>query len=198
MKILMFGGFLGSGKTSVINLIMESLLSQGTVAIIENEIGELGIDQDQLEDPQVTIKPLFGGCVCCEISGSLVGAIEEISDQVDPDFIIIELTGLATLDNMREVFREYSQLEAEVYTISVVDAGRIDQLLIMMEDFIGRQVGGADLILVNKIDIRPLTQDTREELQDLSPDGQILEIAATQADPQDLASKLKDLLEGGK
>ena len=65
------------------------------MAIIENEIGEAGVDDKLLSDGGFQVRPLFGGCVCCQITGDLVTAVEEIRKDLDPDWLIVEMTGLA-------------------------------------------------------------------------------------------------------
>ena len=106
MKLLIFGGFLGSGKTTIIRKVLEGLVSIGqTAAVIENEIGEIGIDDQVLSDAEVSVTPLFGGCACCQISGSLIRAIERIEFELNPDWLIIELSGLAMVGNLKNLFR---------------------------------------------------------------------------------------------
>ena len=165
MKILLFGGFLGSGKTTIIRAFIDAVLAgeMGTVAIIENEIGEVGVDDVLLREGSVKITPLFGGCVCCEITGNLIVAVDEIYKQVDPGWLIIELTGVAELLNVKELLEKYSRIGLEIATIAVVDGSRWARLQII-GDFIRNQVMGCDLIILNKADLCTDTEPVVDSL----------------------------------
>lgn len=82
MKILILGGFLGSGKTSVLQQLAEYLVSREKeyhseikVAIVENEIGAIGIDDKVLKKAGFIVNNLFSGCACCSLTGELVASI---------------------------------------------------------------------------------------------------------------------------
>ena len=156
MKILLFGGFLGSGKTTIIRAFIDAIVAGelGTIAIIENEIGEVGVDDVLLREGSVEIKPLFGGCVCCEITGSLVFAVDEIYRRVSPDWLIIELTGVAELSNVKELLGSFTKIPLEITGISVVDGSRWERLQ-KIGQFIKDQIINCDLVVINKTDICP-------------------------------------------
>ena len=101
MKMLLLGGFLGSGKTAVLNRVIRAVSQMGgTSAVIENEIGQIGVDDALVRETGIRVTPLFGGCVCCEISGDLVRAVGQIADEVNPDWLVVEMTGLALLTDV--------------------------------------------------------------------------------------------------
>ena len=155
MKILLFGGFLGSGKTTIIRSLIDTIRKQnlGSIAVIENEIGEIGIDDTLLREGTVLVKPLFGGCVCCEITGSLLYAVEEIERTLSPAWLIIEMTGVAELKNISEILRQYKKTGPLPMAISVVDGSRWDRLSAVLGDFIRAQLSGCDVAIVNKADL---------------------------------------------
>lgn len=153
MQILLFGGFLGSGKTTVINRLLRGMTAEGhTAAVVENELGDVGIDDALVSQTGVQVTPLFGGCVCCQITGDLLTAVEKIEEQVNPDFLVVEMTGLAMMDSIRDVFVRYGRPGMVLHTISVVDMARWPKLLRAMEPLVRRQLAGAELVLVNKVD----------------------------------------------
>ena len=79
MNILLTGGFFGSGKTTVLSKITALLLSRGLrICIIENEIGQNSIDDLLLKTGSVEISTITGGCICCQISGSLIEALRKM------------------------------------------------------------------------------------------------------------------------
>ena len=197
MKILLFGGFLGSGKTTIIRAFIDGIIKEGLgdIAIIENEIGEVGVDDIILRDGSVQMTPLFGGCVCCEITGSLIGAVEEIYDQITPDWLIIELTGVAELANVKEVLLDYTTVDIEIAAIAVVDGSRWSRLQII-GDFIHDQIMDSDLIILNKADI--CTDDTdliADGLEELTGVHEILLMSADRDRIADSVGVLKTLFD---
>lgn len=130
MNILLFGGFLGAGKTSLIlqaaRFIVEN--KKGTVAVIENEIGETGIDDKVLAAAGLVVRGIFAGCVCCQITGDLINAVNEIYASIRPDWLVIEATGLAVPARIVELIRQYCRCYDSLKTIIVVDACRWEEL----------------------------------------------------------------------
>ena len=91
MKLIILGGFLGSGKTSVlIPLAKEMIEAEGgadgstKVAIIENEIGQVGIDTAFTDDTGLYTTELFNGRVCCSIAGSLMDSLAQMEEKMHP------------------------------------------------------------------------------------------------------------------
>ena len=168
MRILLVGGFLGSGKTTLIKKLIHGIVAGGnTVAIIENEIGEVGIDDAVLGDADVSITPLFGGCVCCQITGDLVIAAKKIEDEVNPSWLIVELTGVAFMSGMIEVFENYGQRN-DIRALGVVDASRWEVMKRAMGDLFKYQLESANMVLLNKADIKTPDSATLQEIRDIS------------------------------
>jgi G3E family GTPase len=155
MRILLFGGFLGSGKTSVILQIARQITEtrKETVAIIENEIGEAGIDDQLLVGSGLVVRPLFGGCVCCQITSDLITAINEIAQTINPDWLVVEMTGLAVPGNVVKQIRQYDANRSAYKTVVIVDAERWPELKEVLEPLVVSQVKESDLVIINKIDI---------------------------------------------
>ena len=191
MKILLFGGFLGSGKTTIIRAFIDAIVAGelGTIAIIENEIGEVGVDDTLLKEGSLEVKPLFGGCVCCEISGSLVVAVGEIHQQVNPDWLIIELTGVAELSNVKEVLSDYSVIELDTAAIAVVDGSRWHRLQII-GDFMRDQIMGCDMIIVNKLDLLTDDMDPEAIADDLMELTEVEDVVFMSADQDRTADSI--------
>ena len=113
MKIIILGGFLGSGKTSFLKKFAKYILekektsgSKTKVVIIENEIGNVAIDNQILENENLNVRTLFSGCVCCTLQGELVSTIRELMKQEKPDWIIIESTGVAYPGSIKEKIQD--------------------------------------------------------------------------------------------
>ncbi|WKY48807.1 GTP-binding protein [Eubacteriaceae bacterium ES3] len=157
MKIIIFGGFLGSGKTSVVVQLAKHLIGDNPenltkVVILENEIGDVGIDDKLLKSSGYEVENLFSGCVCCTLSGELVLGIHKIKNDFNPDTIILEATGVAFPDNIRETILK-SMPDIDCRVICVTDAKRWMRLLKPMEMLLNDQLKAADAILLNKVNL---------------------------------------------
>ena len=168
MKILAFAGFLGSGKTTVIKSCITTMIKSGLkVAIIENEIGATSIDDKILQDADIEMTTLTGGCVCCSISGSLIVAARKIEEQVNPDWLIVELTGLAYMSGIKALFKDYAD-QYPLYSATVVDISRWLKLLKITKPLLADQVSCANAVVVNKVDVYTPTEDDLATISELT------------------------------
>ncbi|QDR81637.1 GTP-binding protein [Sporomusa termitida] len=181
MHILLFGGFLGSGKTTLILQVAKYLTDsrRQTVAIIENEIGAAGVDDKLFSDRGLQVKRLFGGCVCCQIGTDLISAMDEIYTAVKPDWLIIEMTGLAYPSKTAGMIRKYSKVYSAFKTVTIVDRGRWSELVAMLKPLVIGQVAGSDLIVLNKADLAgEEIQKIKCDLQDIDPGLRVVSVSA--------------------
>ena len=97
MRLLLFAGFLGSGKTTLIISIARQATEAGRrLCVIVNEIGEVGIDGEVLRVGDLEVKEITAGCICCQIGVDLVRTLRELEEGFRPDLVIIEASGIAT------------------------------------------------------------------------------------------------------
>jgi G3E family GTPase len=94
IKIDVIAGFLGAGKTTWINKMLREAYDAETVAIIENEFGEIDIDGELLSGYNSYVKKITSGCICCSLYSDFVNAIRRLIDEYIPSRILIEPTGL--------------------------------------------------------------------------------------------------------
>jgi cobalamin biosynthesis protein CobW len=146
-------GFLGSGKTTLLGHVLEHGLKGKPVALIVNEIGEIGIDGKVVTGLDYVEKmvELSSGCICCSIDEYRFDlAIQEIIETVKPHLIIIESTGLADPDPL--AYRVKSAGLALDAVITVVDALNVERFLADTE-VATSQISAADFLVVNKLDL---------------------------------------------
>ncbi|MDD6188820.1 MAG: GTP-binding protein [Clostridiales bacterium] len=156
MKILLLSGFLGSGKTSVLlqlaKHIADTVPGDGMkVMIIENEIGEVGVDDKILRAQGLAVKDLFAGCACCTSGGDLLNDIAVIRDSMNPEWIIVEATGVAYPKQIKESVERCFNIPVRV--LALADASRWKRLKSYMSQLLEAQIECAELVLINKVDL---------------------------------------------
>ena len=168
MNVFILGGFLGSGKTTTLMQFARHLVDSSNsdreykVVILENEVGKIGIDDQYLRNSGLTVNNLFAGCACCTVSSELITSVIEIVDKMDPEWLIIETTGIAYPGLMRENLQNALRLDSRICVLT--DASRWARLRIPMESLLRGQIECADLVLVNKIDL--VGDDTLDGVED--------------------------------
>ena len=153
MNVLCIAGFLGSGKTTILLEVARTLTQEGaSLAVIENEIGEVGIDGGYVREQGIPVQELFGGCICCTLQVGLVETLISVRESYDPDWVIIEPTGLAApADVLGLVVDNVPDLDI-VRVLTIVDAPRWPMLLEVIEPLVTSQLQSADIVAVNKVD----------------------------------------------
>lgn len=185
---LLVSGFLGSGKTTLVRRLLADAREKGLrLAIVSNEFGELGIDRALLGGGDETFVELGGGCVCCQLGDELVQTLERLREQIDPDRIVIETSGVALpYDVQLNFWREpVSRWIGEDVTVVVVNAEQLAagrELEGTFED----QISSADLLVLNKIDLVPESAlDALEaRLRALEPEAPILRARHSAVSPE--------------
>jgi G3E family GTPase len=148
-------GFLGAGKTTLLNRILTEDHGK-KFAVIVNEFGEIGIDNDLIVDADEEVFEMNNGCVCCTVRGDLIRIVEGLMKRgTNFDGILVETTGLAKPAPVAQTFfvdedvRAKTKLDA---IITLVDAKNILARLADTEAA-AEQVAFADILLLNKIDL---------------------------------------------
>ncbi|WP_321369307.1 CobW family GTP-binding protein [uncultured Desulfuromusa sp.] len=169
-KLIILTGFLGSGKTSFLNHFIEYQAERNAfVAIVQNEIGAKSLDT-HLIGQHYAVTEMDEGCICCTLAGSLKLALSEIISGFQPDFVVVETTGLA---NPANFLGEISELEDQLDFCSITTVIDATQGFAVLEKYgVAReQVILADVILINKSDDIPAAdlKTLTAEIQALNP-----------------------------
>ncbi|MCM8711364.1 GTP-binding protein [Clostridium sp. SYSU_GA19001] len=152
VKVDIFSGFLGAGKTTLIKKLISEDLYKEKVIVIENEFGEAGIDGSILKKTNIEVKEVNAGCICCSISGDFKRALKEAAYKYNPDRIIIEPSGVAKLS---EVMAACSSLELRSFLelnmiITVADVLKFEIYSRNFGEFYKNQIINAKTIVLSR------------------------------------------------
>lgn len=184
---LVVSGFLGSGKTTLVRGVLAHARAQGwRMALVSNELGELGIDRALLGAGGEAFVELEGGCVCCELSDDLVETLERLRVEVAPDRIVIETSGAALpFDTQLNFWRDpVKGWIGDDTAVVVVDAEQVADER-DLEGTFEDQVSSADLLVLNKLDRVPRAAwpGLEARLRELEPEAPILRAVRGDVDP---------------
>ena len=154
MRLLLFSGFLGSGKTTLVIKLAQFAVERGEkVAILVNEIGEVGIDNQLMRQLDMNVWELLNGCICCTLSADLVSTLKQLDSDYSLDLTIVEPSGAADPKSILSALPYYKGTPLEsIQTVSVLDPLRLEMLIEVMTPLIVSQIKHADLILISKCD----------------------------------------------
>ena len=99
-KIVIFSGFLGAGKTTLIKKIIKEAYTGEKLVLIENEFGDIGVDGGFLAEAGIQINELNSGCICCSLVGDFAKALQKVYAEYKPDRILIEPSGVGKLSDV--------------------------------------------------------------------------------------------------
>lgn len=152
-NIDIISGFLGAGKTTLIQKLLREVFQGEKVVLIENEFGEIGIDGGFLKEAGVEITEMNSGCICCSLVGDFGTALKKVLDEHHPDRIIIEPSGVGKLSDViaavERVQQETQQLTLHSF-VTVVDATKARIYMKNFGEFFNNQVEHASAILLSR------------------------------------------------
>ena len=162
-QIDIISGFLGAGKTTFIQKLLQEALKGENVVLIENEFGEIGIDSGFLNNSGIEIREMNQGCICCSLVGDFETSLKEVIETYKPDRILIEPSGVGKLSDILSAVKTVSanlpvQLDGAV---TVVDSSKAKLYNKNFGEFFDDQIRFATSIVLSRTDIA--TEENLEE-----------------------------------
>lgn len=174
-KVDVISGFLGAGKTTLIQKLIKDVFAGKKVVLVENEFGEIGIDGGFLQEAGITINEINGGCVCCTLQGDFHDALEKVKNTYHPDHIIIEPSGVGKLSDILSIVKSVEGLELNSYS-AVVDAKRCKIYHKNFKEFFDDQISTACCVILSRTQM--VNEDKLNEdvsiIRELNPDVRII------------------------
>ena len=174
-KINIISGFLGAGKTTLIQKLIKEVYAGQKVVLVENEFGEIGIDGGFLKDSGIVVNEINSGCICCTLQGDFRTALQEVVEKYHPDHIIIEPSGVGKLSDILSVVKDVEGLELNSYS-TVVDAKRCETYHKNFKEFFDDQITTAACIILSRtqlVDEETLQKDITI-IRELNNDARII------------------------
>jgi G3E family GTPase len=153
IKIDIFSGFLGAGKTTLIKKVIKEAYAGEKIVLIENEFGEIGIDGGFLEDAGINITEMNSGCICCSLVGDFSKALTKVAKEYSPERIIIEPSGVGKLSDVVKAVSDAKVENAKINALcAVVDASKCKMYMKNFGEFFNDQVENASCIVLSHTD----------------------------------------------
>ena len=168
-KIDIFSGFLGAGKTTLIQKLLKEAYKGEQVVLIENEFGEIGIDGGFLKEAGIEIREMNSGCICCSLVGDFGEALKEVIGKYSPDRIIIEPSGVGKLsDVIKAVQKIEDSVDIKLNSFTtLVDVTKCKMYMKNFGEFFSNQIEYAGTIILSRTDIEKATQEKVEAAVEL-------------------------------
>jgi G3E family GTPase len=154
MQLIVLTGFLGSGKTTALLSFARELSGSGAkVAIIVNEIGDIGIDNLLLKQLGANMWELLGGCICCTLVADLGTTLSKISADYAPDYVFLEPSGASNPGRIPDALQYSKDLQlSRISWLAIVDPLRLEELVTVLEPLMESHLRVADIAIITKKD----------------------------------------------
>lgn len=171
-------GFLGAGKTTFITRILRDWGYREKTVVLVNEFGEVGIDGEILAEQGGNVVEMPSGCICCTLQADFRTQLLDITRNVQPDRVIIEPTGVATISQVRSIVEAqlFEKSIRQINNILIADAAGFMELYKANRHFVESQVKNARVVLLNKCDKvdRKRAMLTQSAISSINPEISVL------------------------
>ena len=153
-KIDIVSGFLGAGKTTLIKKLLKEALTDTKSVLIENELGEIGLDGGFLKEAGIEIKEMNSGCICCSLVGDFSTSLKEVLSTYTPERVLIEPSGVGKLSDVMKAVQGAMQDEQVILNsaVAVVDACKCKMYMKNFGEFFINQIEHAGTIILSRTD----------------------------------------------
>ena len=152
-KIDIISGFLGAGKTTLINRLIKEAYKGEKVVLIENEFGEIGVDGGFLKDAGIEISEMNSGCICCSLVGDFSEALKKVKADFSPDRILIEPSGVGKLSDIEKAVSAANLEDSLLNSATVVvDVNKCKMYMKNFGEFFNDQISNAGCIVFSHTD----------------------------------------------
>ncbi|MCB1385190.1 MAG: GTP-binding protein [Nitratireductor sp.] len=195
IPVTVLTGYLGAGKTTLLNRILSEDHGR-KYAVIVNEFGEIGIDNDLIVETDEEIYEMNNGCICCTVRGDLIRVVQNLMKRPGRfDAVIVETTGLADPAPVAQTFFMDDEVRARSRLDSVIALADAKHLMMRLKDSpeAEDQIAFADIVLLNKTDLVDAAELARVEkvIRQINPSARIYRTSRAEVD-------LKEILEQGR
>lgn len=154
IKIDVFSGFLGAGKTTLIKKLIKEAYAGEKLVLIENEFGEIGVDGGFMKEAGITVNELNSGCICCSLVGDFAEALKKVAAELAPDRILIEPSGVGKLSDVVRAVERADLADAKINSLTaVVDANKCKIYMKNFGEFFNDQIESAACIVFSHADV---------------------------------------------
>ena len=150
MKIDIYSGFLGAGKTTLIKKMISEAYNSEKLMLIENEFGQIGIDGGFLKESGINITEMNSGCICCSLVGDFSKALKEAIETYNPDRIIIEPSGVGKLSDVIGATEKVVNKNVILNGLTtVIDVNKCKMYMKNFGEFFNNQIEKANCIVLS-------------------------------------------------
>ena len=150
MKVLLVSGFLGAGKTTFIKEMSKNINLE--FVVLENEYADIGVDGDFLDEKNLNVWEMSEGCICCSMKGDFKSSIKRIYSEINPEYLIIEPTGVGMLSSIIENIREINNNDIEILSpLTLIDVTSFNEYLKTFNNFFIDNLKNTGEIILTKL-----------------------------------------------
>jgi G3E family GTPase len=198
MRLYLFSGFLGSGKTTLVTTIAKHLIvnEKKKIMLIVNDIGDIGIDGSLMRKLDTDVYELFGTCICTQI-GNVINMLKGVGTKYIVDDILLEASGIAQPKNFLDTIKNFGPEDMSIEVIALADATRWLDLRQVVDDLLVSQINSGDYILINKIDaVSPeILEEVILDIKNINPNKKIITMSTNNSND---AMKVFEVMRNGE